>query len=157
MSKFTEMGDAVASARKKWSDFRDRCWKDLDSIIKGFVEYCEIPREQVSFSPLDTDPEEGVQYAFAGAVHYAEDGYWHLGLVITLIPFQPLLIELCVNDRDGKVAVKAGRDGKPRTINLQNPTERAAFYDEIVEDVKRYFTEEPDFNDAPSMRKIGFN
>jgi hypothetical protein len=156
VSKFKEMYECVLLARKKWSSYRESCWKNLGSLVNGFAAYCEIPKEQVGFLPLDKEPKEDTIYGLAGAVHLAEDGYWHLGLVITLDPYQRVLIRICLREQDGVVMVKAGDVIKPRQLDLTNENQLKAFYDEIVDSVKRRFTEEPDFDDKPSLKKIGF-
>jgi len=107
--------------------------------------------------PLNTTPNPGMLYNAIGASHFdPKDGYWYLGLLITLNT-QRVLMRLALTERAGKVVVKTGTNDKPRELDLADEAQCRAFYDEIVEDIKRYFTAEPDFSETPSLRKIGFS
>jgi hypothetical protein len=161
MSKFDEMCGALATARKNWRAFRDRCYQDMGTLVHGFIQYCEIPEGQVEFRNLQ-EAKEGLHYTLPGAMHLADDGLWHLGLLLTLytstnaFPRQPLLIEFCVSEQSGRTMVKAGFEDKPRAIDLANQAERERFYDAIVGEIKNYFTTEPQLDDAASLKRIGF-
>jgi hypothetical protein len=154
MSKYTEVVDAVHASQTKWSDFRDRCWWNLSTLYREFVTYCEIPRDAIKLTPTDKEPEENTTYALSGAVHFGEDGYWHLGILIILAP-QRILIEFCLTEKDGKLHVRAG-SGKGRPIDMTRAADRDAFYDEVVDDIKRYFADEPDFHESQATKRIGF-
>jgi hypothetical protein len=99
----------------------------------------------------------GHRYTLTGALHQSEvDGYWHIGLHIALSRLDFIQIEFCLSEKDGKVMVKAGAEDKPRALDLSDEGQCRQFYDEIAEDIKRYFTSEPVLDEGASLRRIGF-
>jgi hypothetical protein len=140
MSKYLEMQKAVQDGMGMWEKYRERCYQHLAFLVKGFISYCQIPRENITFSPLNKKAEEGTKYYLVGASHYAVDGFWHLGVCLNL-GLRTALIELCVSERNGKVFVKIGRDGKQREVDLADNTQCEDFYEGIIKIVKDFFTE----------------
>jgi hypothetical protein len=161
-TKFEEMRESVDQGISKWAEYRSQCIKDMNLLVRGFLTYCGIPHENVSFSPLDDaddkEAEERRKFGMVGAMHWGPDGFWHLGLVIKLHPFKSVLIELCVNNNKGKLFVKAGHDGKPRELDLANQSQCEEFYEGIVQNVKAFFGTRIDeaLDKQPSTVRIGF-
>jgi hypothetical protein len=157
MSKYTDLCEAVGQARQTWYKFRDGCLKDTVALVEGFAKYCEIPRENIFFSPLDKEPTERTNYMIPGAMHFGEDGFWHLGLGL-IFSGQRVLLEICVSQRKGKTIVKLGTDGQHRELDLTQEGQRNAFYDEIIGKLNNYFVAEAlDALDGTSTKKIGFH
>jgi hypothetical protein len=161
VSKFEEMLQASALTRKQWSRYRERTYTNLSKLVNGFVTYVQIPRECISFRPLDKEPEDGWTYNLIGATHY-KDGFWNLGLCVTLSnqPITPssgprLLLAISMKERDGKVLVKRYLTDKPRTLNLDDENQCNEFYENIVDDIKKFYEQSlPDSDDTPNS--IGF-
>jgi hypothetical protein len=105
------------------------------------------------------EAEDGRVYTLAGATVLNEsDGFFHLGIRITLSPpemFPPhsVFFALCVADHEGKAQVKTGHEGKPRLIDLSNANECDEFYDDIVKGVKQCFGDPQ----KPGSKIIGFS
>lgn len=166
MSKFDEMCDAAIESRRMWSEFRNWAYRELVTLVNGFVAHCEIPSDNISFLPLDKEPEERKKYAIPGATHYDKDGFWHLGLCLNLSRPKPgatvfqqlVLIEICVTRKEGKMTVRLGREGRPRELDLTNQNQRKDFYDEIVGQVKHvYEAATAEAIQNQTMVKIGFH
>jgi hypothetical protein len=143
MSKFEEMCAAFGKARRDGTEYQHRCFQNLSFLVQGFSKYCEIPPESIQVVPVDQDAKKDTFYAIPGAAHFdPNDGFWHVGLVITLaerpntFPRLRALTKVSVRERDGKVVVKRGGDDRPRELNLGDQQQCNEFYDDIVEHVK---------------------
>jgi len=91
MTKYEEMRNAVMGRRRTWIDMQERCFGYLGFFAGGLIRYIGAPNdriewlkkaeEEVRYSPA----EGGSRYTLPGAIQFCEeDGYWHLGLAITL-------------------------------------------------------------------------
>jgi|SRR5580698_7484809 hypothetical protein len=157
MTKFEEMGQAVDEAGRKWGEFQSGCWMDMGKLVEGFAKYCGIPRDRFYFLPMDEDAEEKDGYTLPGAMHYANDGFWHLGLCLKLQAMKAVLIEICLTRAKEKVLVKTGANGRTQELDLTNATECEAFYERMVNDVKSFYTTRVQaVLDNPSPVRIGF-
>jgi hypothetical protein len=129
-------------------------------LAHGFVGFCEIPDDLVSFSPVNKEEEREKKYSPIEAMHIGDDGYLHCGLRIILFeapnvfPHQPIVIDLCLTELDEKIMVKVSGSDKPRQLHLNNEGECSSFYEHLVDGVKRYFSSAPHFDS--SLKKIGF-
>jgi hypothetical protein len=119
----------------------------------AFLRSNDLPGEQRIYSPA----EEGHQYTLPGAVSFdKDDDYWHLGVSITLsrpgiFPERWVGFVLCVTESEGQAVVKLGMNGKPRTIDFNDPRKCTELYDEIAEYVKGLFD-----NPRKITKQIGF-
>jgi|SRR5947209_3228308 len=163
MSKFDEMCSVYTNARNEWQTYRDLCFQYLGILSRGFIAYCGIPESYISFVPLNNDPVEGRQYSLPGAIDFDDDGFWSLGLRITLFekpnvfPHRMILVPLFLKDEGHKVLVRIGRDGDPTEIDIGNESERNRLYDRIVDTVKRYFSNGLQRAiEKPGALKVGF-
>src|ERR1700684_4410779 len=93
MSKYQEMCEASIAARKKAIQSRDRCFKHLIFLVNGLAKYCEIPGDKITFLLWNEDrgtyreADDGMMHGVPDAAFYNKsDGYWHLGVAITLSP-----------------------------------------------------------------------
>jgi hypothetical protein len=166
MSKYEDMVGAAAAAQTNWSQHRDRCLGYVKFFVNGLMAYAEIPPDQITFLRWNgatgndrkyTEVEEGDKYTAMGATALDEaDGYWHLGIRISLVHSAALLprwvfFVLCAAEEDKKPMVKIGVDGKPIQIDLNDPTQCNAFYDTIVEGIKQCFSDPTDSNAEKTM------
>jgi|SRR6266853_2103981 len=163
MSKFDEMCSAYTNARNEWQKYRDLCFQYLGILAGGFIAYCGIPESYVSFVPLNEEPVENRVYSLPGATHFDDDGFWSLGLLITLFekpnvfPHRTVLIPLFLKEEGRKVLVRIGRDGNLTEIQIDNESERNRLYDRIVDTVKRYFANGLQRAiEKPGALKVGF-
>jgi hypothetical protein len=169
MSKYEEMRDAADTARKNWSQNRDRCWGYISTLVNGLIAYCEIPEplDRITFLKWNEatgerrayrEAEDGMRYTLPGATVFdREDGYWHLGVCVTLsppgtLPSQWVSFALCVTEHEGKPMVKIGIPGKPRQIDLNDPRQCNEFYESIVDNIKSSFSD----SRKSDSKRIGF-
>jgi hypothetical protein len=167
VSKYEEIRDVAAAARKSWISQRDRCWSYMGNLVNGFVKYCGVPFGQITYLRSNEasgelrayrEPEDGGRYTLLRAIVFDdEDGYYHLGLCVTLTPpnvFPPQWVSfaLCVTEKDGKPTVKIGFVGEPRQIDLNDASQCGAFYEGIVESLKQCFRDPKKSN----SKTIGF-
>ena len=82
MSKFEELCQSYSDARNKYIRFRDECFDFAAQLIKGFVDYYEIPSEQVKIVPTHEEVKPNTVYSIRGAMNLDDDTYWHLGLIL---------------------------------------------------------------------------
>jgi len=154
MSKYEEMARAAATAQTDWNEHRERCLGYLKFIVNGLMTYAEIPADQVTFlrwngeAGDDRKYSEAVEddpYTLLDAIALDEgDGYWHLGLRISLLHSGALLprwvsFVLCAAEQDQKPMVKIGVEGKPIPIDPNDAAQCNAFYETIIEGIKQCF------------------
>lgn len=148
VSKYDEMCDAAAKARSLREDSRNRSLGYLCRIVNGLIKHCEIPEEQIAYSRWDGKgntyqrAEDGMRYTVPGAaVLDEEDGYWRLGIRITLTPAGAWLRHivfavLCVSEQEGMPVIKISPTGRPSRLNVDDPNQCGKFFDSIVENIK---------------------
>jgi hypothetical protein len=168
MSKYEEMAGAAAAAQTDWNQHRDRCLGYLKFLANGLITYAEIPPDQVTFLRWNGETGDDRKYSEAAeddpyelmdAIALDEgDGYWHLGLRISLLHSGALLprwvsFVLCAAEQDQKPMVKIGVNGKPIPINLNDTAQCNAFYETIVEGIKQCFRPTAD---SASQKATGF-
>jgi hypothetical protein len=152
-SKYEEMCDVAKTARKNWSAHRDRCRQYMATLITGLLRYCGIPNEAVKFARWDEssetfiEPEQG-DVAYPALMHFDETADCRLGVYVTLtppgtFPARWASFVLFVSEKNEKVYARLGPD-KAIPIDLNNELECAKFYEGIVANIKRAFTEPPD-------------
>lgn len=143
-SKYEEMCDVAETARKNWNIHRDHCRQHMASLIAGMRSYCGIPDERINYLRWNeemrvfTGPEKG-NYTLPGAMTFDDVGDCRIGISIMLTP-SAVAFGLFVSEKDGKVNVKLGPN-KAIPIDLNNPSQCNEFYDSIVDNIKRTFTE----------------
>jgi len=157
MSKYQEMEDAVNSVRQKWNSNQQASYKAAGIIVNGFEQFCQFPQGHIFLMPLDKEPKDGVKYSVVGAMHYEEDGFWHLGLGMT-ISAKRFVLNLGIMERNGKTVVKVFADGQPREFDLANETERNDLYDFMASKIVKWFDSSAlDGLDGATTKQIGFH
>ena len=153
------MCDVAKSARKEWLAHCERCRQYMVTLVGGFVTYCQIPHTGVVYLCWDqetqsyTEQEEG-EHSFAGAMTFDDAGDCRLGICLILTPRgeQPWVsFGLLVSESNGIMSLRLERDKAVR-LDLENRSQCDEFYQNIVEKVKRSFTE----SEGPDTEPIGF-
>ena len=168
MSRYGELYETALSGQKYWSEYRDRSFRNLHSIVRALVAYCEIPGDKITYLLSNNakgearryrESEDGQMYSIPGAARFdTDDGHWHLGVSVTLTPsgtFPERWVGfvLCITENDeGKLMVKIGPNGKPRQIDLTNPAQSESLCDDIFQ----VLNQRPQYSRKSSSRALGF-
>lgn len=151
MSKYDELCQASREAERKGGEYRERCWRDMTAIVTGFVSYCGIPANRVTFLKSNglrgeqrtfSAPKDGERYGLVGATEYdKDDDFWNLGICIDLkppsvLPSRWISFAFFLTERNQKTVVKLGALGKPHEVETSNSAQCEAFYDEVVDTLK---------------------
>jgi hypothetical protein len=102
-------------------------------------------------------PEDGGTYVFPGAIEYDEtDGFWNLGVLITLtpdntFPKQWVTFVLHIKEQNQAPLVKIGLDGKTQVVLLENGNARNHYCELLAEQVVKAFS-----NPTQPSKVIGF-
>jgi hypothetical protein len=166
MNRYEEICEASDNAVRRWSEYRERSWGYLMKIVQGLVTHCGVPPDKIAFLRSNdlpgearrySPPEDGGFYTLPGAATFEEDGYWHLGISVTLSPkgtFPARWIGaiVCVTENGGQADVKIGANGKSRTVNFSDAKQCAIFCDELAVFLKERFD-----NPQKITRQIGFS
>jgi len=176
-SKYEEICHASANAVKGWNEYRERSWGYLSMIVRGLITHCGVPQEKITFLRSNelpgeqrrySPPEDGGLYTLPGAATFdEEDNSWHLGVSITLspagtFPERWVGVVLCVTENKSQAIVRLGKNGKPHTIDFNDPKHCADLCDEIAEFLKASFddprkiTQESANNPLKVTKVIGF-
>jgi hypothetical protein len=170
MSKYEEMSAVAVKGRKDFADYRQRSWQNFSRLVRGFIDYCGIPQDRIMYLRWNRltgedreyqEPRDGGRWALPGAVEFdEEDGYWHLGLCVTLTKpgtFPPMwfAFTLCISEQQGKLMVKTGLIEQPRTLDPLDTFDCAQLYEDIV-DVVMARMKEPERR-LEQRKKIGFD
>jgi hypothetical protein len=152
MTKYEELRRRAEETERKFNQRRERCWGYLAALMNGFVTFCAIPEDRLLFMRWNKvegegrryQPPDDGRYNLVGATELDRaDGYWHLGLLITVsepgrFPEQWFGFVLCVSeDRDGTPLVKLGVAGKPRRLDLGDADQCEEFYRSVFDMAKQ--------------------
>jgi hypothetical protein len=142
MTKYEEMCSAFVEARDQAIPYQARCIADMKSLVQGFVAHCAIPDSQIAVVKRSG---EHTPVSLPEALEIDDDAYWYLALRLTLAerpgvyPERMFLMQLGLREQAGKLSVKIGPHGIPRTLDLADSTQRTDFYEAIVAHIVGYF------------------
>jgi hypothetical protein len=169
MSQYDEICRASSNAVKTWNEYRERSWGYLSMIVRGLITHCGVPQEKITFLRSNElpgeqrryrPPEDRGLYTLPGAVTFdEEDNSWHLGVAITLspagtFPERWVGVVLCVTENNGQATVRLGKNGKPRTIDFNDPHQCADLCDEIAEFLRAAFDDPRKITEASSNNPL---
>src|SRR5580658_645508 len=120
MTKYEEMCSAFVGARDQAIPYRDRCVANMNSLVRGFIDYCAIPDGQIAVVERGGDH---TPVSLQEAMEIDDDAYWYLALRLTLVerpgvyPEKMFLFQLGLREHCGQLSVKIGTHGTPRTLD----------------------------------------
>ena len=151
MANYSEMRDAALNAQQRFNGMRDRAYGCLGKVVQGLITHCQVPQDKITFLKWNGGLDEqrhyypadaGQRYSLQGAAVFDDsDGYWHLGIRISLTQLQFVSFALCVTQQDGTIKVKTGVDAKPQTLNIDNEAELRAYCESIADKVIQVYAE----------------
>jgi hypothetical protein len=158
MSEYEEL---VMSSRA-WVNRQDRTKSDLETVIKHFARWCEIPAERVRYLRWDETMKvftaaSDDTFSFSQACHFdRETGDWGVGVSISLrdsamgayakVAFTVRL--KAVNEVNSTLTFG---DLKPQTLNLQASGWGDVLFPAAIESLKK------SFGTPNAKSQIGFN
>ncbi len=163
MNKFQEMCNSFTKSCNNFFSYRDECMGFLTNLINGFIEYCEIPKEQIKCIPLNQELKENWQYTVLGSMHLDDDTYWHIGLILTLyrapntFPHQPVKMIFKVKKNQDCFLLRFGE--VEDVFEIRNPEgDLPKYYDFVVRSIKSHFEEglQRFLENSATIKKIGF-
>jgi hypothetical protein len=146
MTRFDELCESYASARKKFFNYEEECMEFGVKMVDGLVEYLECPPEQVNYYPPDKESDPNVSYNIHGATVLGEDGFWHVGIGIGLYeshnrrPQENVRSTLLIKKDDNSFIVKYGKESKDEfKICEDNEESLEKFYGHVFEEIKELY------------------
>jgi hypothetical protein len=82
-SRYEDLCKSLAEARSRFGAYRSECFFFAATLARGFTEYSGWPREQVAYEPVAA-PGASPTAKVEDAMHLDQDGFWHLGLRVTI-------------------------------------------------------------------------
>jgi hypothetical protein len=167
MYDYQAMCDAAAEARNEFLSYRDRCFGYFGTIIKGLIEHCGVPKDQLIYlrwnglqgeSGRYSKADSGAYLFHSAAVYDESDGTWRLCIQMVLtaantFPKQHVTFVLFVAEQNGSPTVKIDPNGKPQVVHLHNVAARNAYCETITEQVMQTFSDPK----KPTPKPIGFD
>jgi hypothetical protein len=142
MSKFQELCNSYAEDQEAWRAYETECLGVLLAVVEQIRTDWGFPKDYVSFMPTDKEPEPNRNYGPAGACHFDADGFFCLGVAITLemapnvSPKKKLLIPICVRKADGSYLLRAGKQGEVIPAPSKDAADLAPFLDHFFAEVQ---------------------
>ncbi|EGT3573982.1 hypothetical protein F6R83_13430 [Citrobacter amalonaticus] len=167
MSKFKELCSAYNDFRDQLADTRSNAFDMSNRVAFYYRQYLGIDNEEAfKLTPLVGQVRNGVKYSPAGATHLGDDGFWHLGIELTVYrnantyPQQPFKVSFkFIRNEDGSYLLDV--DGLNAASIITDVTNAAQFhpvFDKIQENILDYFNENLEFlkGKHKKMSSIGF-
>jgi hypothetical protein len=146
MTRFEELCESYANARKGFFDYENECMEFGTKMVEGLREYLECPPEQVNYYPPDKESDPNVTYNIHGATILGEDGFWNVGIGIGIYeapnvrPQENVRSTLLIKKNDSHFVVKYGKESKEEfRIYEDKEKDLKEFYDHIFEEIKELY------------------
>jgi hypothetical protein len=146
MTRFEELCQSFANARKRYFNYENECMDFGEKMVDGLVEYLECPPEQVNYYPPDKESDPNVSYNIHGASMLGEDGFWHVGIGIGIYeapnvrPQENVRSTLLIKKENGCFTVKYGKESSDEfRICEDDEEDLEKFYGHVFEEVKELY------------------
>ncbi len=143
MSTYTELCDAYLASRARLEECREACAKQYEAMCNHLMQYLDIPKEALRYINLNVEPSDAV-YTIPGAVTLGNDGFWHLGLVVTFhkegtAPAFQLLFDIHLQEVNQGFLVKLSGDEQGVLVHPGNEKDFDRFADLFGGNVRNWF------------------
>jgi hypothetical protein len=146
MTKFEELCNSYANARKRFFNYEDECLHFGEKMVDGLTEYLECPPEQVNYYPPDKESDPNVSYNIHSATILGDDGFWQIGIGIGLYeapnvrPQENVRSTLLIRKDDSHYVVKYGKQSQEEyRISEEDEGELKKFYGHVFEEIKELY------------------
>jgi hypothetical protein len=143
MTRFEELCESYANARKRYFNYEDECLKFGEKMVDGLVKYLECPPEQVNYYPPDKESDPNVSYNIHGATKLGDDGFWNVGIGIGIYeapnsrPQENVRSTLLIKKHNSHFIVKYGRESTDEfKICKDKEEDLKKFFDHVFEEIK---------------------
>ncbi|NUP09380.1 MAG: hypothetical protein HOW73_25280 [Polyangiaceae bacterium] len=166
-TKFENLCLSYGAARDRWFEYRGECREFLIRVSKMMVDDWKLP--ELRYRPLEGKPEEDREYEAGAAIHLDDDGYFHLGVVLTVVDppenasRQDVVIRICAKKVGSTFHLRFGREDPHAVIpdDDDDAILRAleGLYEQIKDsydtDLERFVSTTPS-RAVEASRRIGF-
>ncbi|MCI4032743.1 hypothetical protein MRP04_19950 [Dickeya dianthicola] len=169
MSKFTELCKGYEDFRNEFGKVRVDMYGFSSKLVGHYLNYLGISFEsnaEYRLIPLEGVVKEDTNYAPAGATHLGDDGYWHLGFLLTIYiskntyPQQKIKIHFkFLKDYEGKYILLVDELNCKAVINnVDDLNEFIPVFDGVQDGILRFNLSGIDFlyGKNVKMSSIGF-
>jgi hypothetical protein len=146
MSGYSVLCHAYRKAYSDYWDYKGACSNFVNDLFDGMLGW---PSEKIQYIPTLNDPDPGTLYTPWGAMDLDNDGFFHLGVLLTVDPSgrhsthvaHHVLLRLSVRKQDDTFIVKI--DGFPDEFEIHEdtPKEIEAFHDSVFNRLKTLYEE----------------
>ena len=162
MAKYYQMCQASLDAAERFQQYRERVLKYASKVRRALILNCAVPQDKITLFKCNekTDEErqnvpvdEEILPTLQRVLERPEsDGYWHLGIQITLSQMHFVSLVLCFSEDGGSPIVRIGQEGKGEAIDLDDQQALASFCESIGDIVVAAYGD----TRASTSRSIGF-
>ena len=166
MSKFEELCKSYKTSRENFLSNKDDSYSFAATLVENYIRYLQIPRECLKFLPLNKQIKPNTTYTLFGSIHFDEDGFWHLGVQITIrtvqedIPEQEVLICFMFKKiGPDRFLVKLYSKDSGHLIDIGNYQDYTVFFDFLQQEITALFDEtRHEFTETVSpLKTLGVN
>jgi hypothetical protein len=169
MSRYAELWKTFTDGQERFSSYREEVWGFAGRFAAGLVNYLACPMDQIRFVPLSEGADLEKTYTMAGALNYDDDGYWTMGIqltirnpesdrpgVITLAPQAGFLFRFSVRKEKNRFQLRTP-GGKHVEFDSEGDDDLVAYYEGMMADMKRVLSSDagPRAKDK-AVQRIGF-
>ncbi|WGE28662.1 hypothetical protein PHA77_14525 [Edwardsiella tarda] len=167
VSKFKELCSAYHEFRDQLSDARNNAFDMSKRVAFYYKQYLGLDNEGAfKLIPLDERVRDDLKYSPAGATHLGDDGFWYLGVELTVYknkntyPQQPFLVRFkFLRKEDGSYLLNVdGLNAASIITDMDDATQFSPVFDKVQENILGYFNENLKFLKGKhnKMSSIGF-
>lgn len=167
MSRFKDLCSAYTEFRHNLSETRFNAYNFSAHVVRNYLDYLGVDSDDTyKLIPLDSHVKPDSVYTPAGATHLGDDGFWHLGFILTVYmepnthPQIPFKINFKFR-KNGDESYTFGVDSIGFTTKISsalNSNEFTPVFDKVQECILDHFKEFEDFlvGKHEKMSSIGF-
>jgi hypothetical protein len=140
-TKYEEMCLMYKNAQKEAHEYSERMIALLSELGLGFRKFIDVPDKQVTYQAMD-GADQTTTCSMPHAIKWnPNDGWFHLGLRLSLAPDYGVLFDIAVAEDDGWPVAKLGI--RPDIFSVATEEERSDLYIEMVARVNQSLYKAP--------------
>jgi len=162
-TKYEELGEAHKVALVRSAEYERNSQQFVLRLIQELYSLLECPEGRILVCPASAELKEDTRYTIPGTMEPNEDGYWHIGVILTIATkISPTLrtrFYLMFKGQDGVFVVRVTPEGKDLRVRTTEAADFRAVAEQMFLLVKEYLDSGLDrfLAQGASTRTIGFN